>query len=214
MKTPASQLEDLLGKIRKTDGGHFSEREIHSFSLYYRLILKWNRRLHLTTITQPQAFIERHLCESEFAAARLAPAADQLWDLGTGPGIPGIPIAILTPDLTVHLVESSRSKAIFLEEAVSELKLSRARVVAERIESLGNFPAGSALTARAVEKMEDLIPRIVRAGAESAQILLFGTGQNELSIRQLLSESMALTAYPLPGSDQRVLFVIDRRKSG
>src|ERR1044071_3066172 len=99
-------LEKILREKGRFDGAPFSESEIRSLLLYFELVLKWNPRLHLTTLVDPQQFFQFHILESDFAASLLLPSVTRLWDLGSGLGIPGIPIAILRPDLPVHLVEA------------------------------------------------------------------------------------------------------------
>src|SRR6185369_4459750 len=102
-----------------------SEHEKDLLERYYKLVLKWNDRLHLTTITAPDAFVRRHLDEAIFVEKRILPIVDEFWDIGSGVGIPGIPVAVRRPDMEVRLVEANRRKALFLEEVVAELQLAR-----------------------------------------------------------------------------------------
>lgn len=204
-----TQLEEIIRKTERTGGGHYSKSEIDQLSHYYRLVLKWNRRLHLTTITQPREFVLRHLRESELAAARLLKFIDQVWDLGSGLGIPGIPIAILRPDLDVYLVEANRAKAIFLEEVVAALRLVRVEVVHGRFEMLDPLPETSCLMARAVEKMGQLVPEMLRVGERCSQMILFGTRQIQSLIEQSLEERWKLSSHSIPESEQRLLIELN-----
>ena len=122
----------LIFKQTLTSRGftHFaSPSVIKLLSSYFRIVLKWNHRLHLTTIVEPKAFAIRHICEALEVESRIDRRAAELWDIGSGLGIPGIPISVVRPELPVVLVESSRHKAIFLEETVRELGLENVRVV-------------------------------------------------------------------------------------
>src|SRR3984957_5212512 len=74
-------------------------------SLYLDLLLKWNARTNLTAIRDPEEIVRRHFGESLFAAQHLGPC-DPLLDFGSGAGFPGLPIAILRPDIQVTLAES------------------------------------------------------------------------------------------------------------
>src|SRR5689334_7164753 len=141
----AEKLKDILNQSKTSDGNRFSQTEIDLMSKYYELVLKWNPRLHLTTLIQPQAFFERHIFESAFSASLLLPSINQIWDLGSGLGAPGMILAILRPDLTIHLVEASRNKALFLEEAAFELGLNNVRVIESRFESIEKIPESSCL---------------------------------------------------------------------
>jgi 16S rRNA (guanine527-N7)-methyltransferase len=207
-KTP--QLEDILRKTEKANGEPFSEYETACLSRYFDLVIKWNARLHLTTLTRPGEFAERHICEAEFAAEKLLDSISEVWDLGTGLGIPGIPIAIFRPDLKVKLVESNRAKSIFLEEAASQLRLANVEVVRNRIESLEEMPESACLTVRAVERMEKVLAEVLRIGAGCGQILVFGTLQTEGLIRRLLVGGRPIETRLIPGAERRLLIELNR----
>ncbi len=161
-------FRDLLRKSGRWDGKGFSDSEIDLLSKYYELVLKWNKRLHLTTLTRPREFFERHILESAFAESLILPSVNQIWDLGAGLGVPGIVMAILRPDLNVRLVEANHNKALFLEEAAAHLTLKNVKVIESRFEVIEGVPEKSCLTARAIEKMEKMIPEILRLGAKAS----------------------------------------------
>jgi 16S rRNA (guanine(527)-N(7))-methyltransferase RsmG len=193
------QLEDLL---RKSD---FSESIVQLLSQYYGLVLKWNIRLHLTTLTSPAEFAERHIGESFLAASKIIDPIEEVWDLGTGLGIPGIPIAIFRPDLAVKLVESNRAKAIFLEEAASDLRLSNLNVLRKRIESLDELAEVACITLRAVEQMEKILLEVFEVGSRASQILIYGNTQTELLMRDLAGREGRIFSSVIPGSERRLL---------
>jgi 16S rRNA (guanine527-N7)-methyltransferase len=198
-KTHQIQLEDLL---RKSD---FSESMVQLLSKYYGLVLKWNGRLHLTTLTDPAEFAERHIGESSLAASKIMDSIEEVWDLGTGLGIPGIPIAIFRPDLAVKLVESNRAKAIFLEEAASDLQLSNLNVLRKRIESLDGLTEVACVTLRAVEQMEKVLLEVFEIGSSAGQILIFGNTQTEQLMRDLAGREGRIISSLIPGSERRLL---------
>jgi 16S rRNA (guanine527-N7)-methyltransferase len=206
VKNPkTANLDDNLRSSAKNDGTAYSESEVQCLSLYYHLVLKWNSRLNLTTLTSPSDFRSRHIGESEFAAGKILDSINELWDLGTGLGVPGIPIAIFRPDLSVRLVESNRARSIFLEEAVSELQLANVEVVRKRIESLGELPELACLTLRAVERMEKVLLDVLNIGNSSSQILLFGNRETESLLRDLAGREGRIISSLLPGADRRFL---------
>lgn len=163
---------------------------------YYQLVLKWNPRLHLTTLTGPEEFFERHLREALLAAPFLLQRVASLWDLGSGLGVPGIPLSLLRPDLEVILVEASANKAIFLETVIDELGLTRTRVVCCRFQDLPPLPPRSAVTVRAIEKMESILPEILDFGKKAEQILFFCSA----SLAAKLDKPLL---HPIPGSCDR-----------
>jgi len=125
---------------------------------YLALLDRWNRTYNLTAVREPADMVARHLLDSLAMLPFVGDGA--LADLGTGPGLPGIPLAIARPQLQVTLVESNGKKARFLREAVRTLQLPNARVAESRIESLDEPAAYDAITARALATL----PLIVELG--------------------------------------------------
>lgn len=123
---------------------------------YLALLDRWNRTYNLTAIRDPRAMVTLHLLDSLAMQPYVAGAAS-LADLGTGPGLPGIPLAIASPDLQVTLVESNGKKARFLREAVRQLRLGNARVAESRAEALDEPGAHAAITARALATLPDIV---------------------------------------------------------
>ena len=122
---------------------------------YLALLDRWNRTYNLTAIRDPREMLTKHLLDS-LAMQRFLD--DQhLADLGTGPGLPGIPLAIAKPALRVALVESNGKKARFLREAVRVLDLSNARVLEARAEAVTEHGAFEVITARALDRLAGII---------------------------------------------------------
>ena len=120
---------------------------------YLALLLRWNRAYNLTAIRDPQEMVAKHLLDSlamHASVDAIAAAGGSLADLGTGAGLPGIPLAIAKPGLQVALVEANGKKARFLREAARTLPLANARVVESRIEAFDAPAAFDAITARAL----------------------------------------------------------------
>jgi 16S rRNA (guanine527-N7)-methyltransferase len=114
------------------------------------LLLKWNKSVNLTAITDPDEVVEKHVLDS-LAVVPLLPSGSLL-DAGTGAGFPGIPVAIARPDLEVALVDSVQKKVAFLKSALAELRLPNARAYAVRLEgnpSREELPRVHAAVARA-----------------------------------------------------------------
>ena len=116
---------------------------------YVALLVRWNATYNLTAIRDPREMIGKHLLDS-LAMQPFVRDLGTLADLGTGPGLPGIPLAIATPSLQVTLVESNGKKARFLREAIRQLKLGNATVAESRIEAFKPGATFDAITARAL----------------------------------------------------------------
>ena len=123
---------------------------------YLDLLVRWNRTYNLTAVRDPREMVSRHLLDS-LAMESFLDGIGTLADLGTGPGLPGIPLAIARPRLRVTLVEANGKKARFLREAVRTLGLANAEVAESRIEALDRPGAFDAITARALATLPQIL---------------------------------------------------------
>ena len=102
---------------------------------YLALLDKWNRTHNLTAIRDPEQMVTHHLLDSLAALAHFPDQASlRLLDIGSGGGLPGVPLAIARPAWRVVLVDSNHKKAVFLRQAVIELRLANVEVCAVRIQ--------------------------------------------------------------------------------
>jgi 16S rRNA (guanine527-N7)-methyltransferase len=120
---------------------------------YQALLERWNGTYNLTAIRDPSEMVSRHLLDSLTILPYVQ--GDSLADLGTGPGLPGIPLAIVAPGRQVLLVDSNGKKVRFLREAIRSLKLEGVRAVQSRVEEVeGEFDC---VTARAFASLADML---------------------------------------------------------
>jgi 16S rRNA (guanine527-N7)-methyltransferase len=149
-----------------------SGRTLALLESHYELLLQWNRKLNLTRITDLDEAVQLHYCESLFLADFLPKTPLKLVDVGSGPGFPGIPIAIARPDCSVDLVECHQRKAVFLTEVVRRLALPNVRVVVNRAENVDG--AYDWLVSRAVNPSEimslKLAPEIAILGSSGVKL--------------------------------------------
>jgi 16S rRNA (guanine527-N7)-methyltransferase len=99
---------------------------------YLALLLKWNRTYNLTAIREPSKLVSYHLLDSLAVLPHLS--GTSVADIGSGAGLPGIPLAVARPDWRVVLLDSNHKKAAFLRQAVLELELDNVQVVSDRAE--------------------------------------------------------------------------------
>lgn len=201
-----AKFERILTEWQNPGGRVFSPAEANSLSLYYRLVAKWNPRLHLTTITEPHAFLTRHVLESLYAEEMILESVEQVWDIGSGSGVPGLMIAIVRPQSKIYLVESNRKKSVFLSEAATTLGLSNVQVIGESFQSLPPLEANACMMVRAIEEMTGLLPDLLTLGRNASQLLLFAGSNLEGHLLLHLPESWKFTKSLLPNSLQRFLF--------
>lgn len=172
-------------------------------SIYLDLLLKWNARINLTAIRDPEEIVRRHFGESLFAAQHLDPKTPTLLDLGSGAGFPGLPIALLHPEIHVTLAESQNKKATFLREVVRTLDLST-EVWANRAESLPPGRQFHTVTLRAVDNMA-----VALTAAEpraTHQLLLLTSAATAPALPSFPNQ----TQIPIPESEGRILLLAAR----
>ncbi|WP_257644226.1 16S rRNA (guanine(527)-N(7))-methyltransferase RsmG [Luteimonas salinisoli] len=179
---------------------------------YLALLQRWNRAYNLTAVREPQAMVTRHLLDSLAMLPHL-PAQGRLADLGTGPGLPGIPLAIARPALQVALVESNGKKARFLREAVRSLGLDNARVLESRAEAVDEPGAHDLVTARALASLADILAVGGHLLAPGGRLLALKGVRPDAEIAALPQgwELEALHPLAVPGLDaERHLAVVRR----
>jgi 16S rRNA (guanine527-N7)-methyltransferase len=194
------------------NGDALSADQLRILSAYLELLLKWNAKINLTAVRDPQEMVRRHFGESLFAARQLFPTLksssstqQSLIDVGSGAGLPGLPIKIWNGGLKVVLLEAQQKKATFLREVVRSLQLPTTQVAEIRAEDTDI--KADFVTLRAVERFEHVLPvAAALVQPEGTLALLIGTSQCE-SARSLVSHLSWAEPLPIPLSSARVLLV-------
>jgi 16S rRNA (guanine527-N7)-methyltransferase len=204
---------------------------LQSISTYIDLLLRWNARINLTSVRDPEQIVTRHFGESLFAARAIFPRLphasriskggdfnDQrpttndlhLIDIGSGAGFPGLPIKIWAPQIRLTVIESNNRKATFLREVTRTIRLTNVDVFAGRAE---DFPhtetvnGSRTVTLRAVEHFEHILP--VAAGlvpASGRLALLIGETQAG-KVHELTRSFVWSQPVRVPLSSARVLMI-------
>ncbi len=186
-----------------------------ALAAHARAVLEANPRLHLTAITQPDAFFERHLGEA-FEGAALLPASVQglLLDLGSGNGYPGIPLAIARPGLVPVLAEASPKKAEFLREALLAAGLGHGRVLEARIarrEDLVGVAPLSVVATRAMGGWERIVPKLASCLAAEGCVLVWAGGDAEsIMARTSWAKLRVQKSRTLPGRDESKVYRLSK----
>src|ERR1700739_2299273 len=123
-KNVEPETGNLTSLLSATSLGPLSPEIAAKFDEYLALILRWNARMNLTAIREPNEILRRHFVESIACAQELPTVILTLLDFGSGGGFPGLPIALCRPEISVTLAESQGKKAAFLNEAVRTLNLN------------------------------------------------------------------------------------------
>jgi 16S rRNA (guanine527-N7)-methyltransferase len=178
---------------------------------YLALMQQWNRAYNLTAIRDPGEMVVKHLLDS---LAIHAYARGSLADIGTGPGLPGIPLALALPELHVSLIETAGKKARFLREAVRHLGLAeRVRVHDARAEDVPESGQHDCLAARAFGTLETILAvggHLLKPGGR----LLAMKGRipdEEIAALPLGYRHLATHPLAVPGLDaERHLVVVEK----
>lgn len=186
--------------------------QLHQIELYLNLLLKWNLKINLTAVRDPDEILRRHFGESLFAGEQLElENVSTLIDIGSGAGFPGVPIKLLAPQLQVTLIESQQKKVAFLHEVIRALGLQKAFVFPGRAEE--SKLMARIVTMRAVEKFESVLPDAAGIVEPNGRIaLLIGDSQAERT-RELLPQFSWRDPIVIPESRARILLVGRRTNS-
>lgn len=99
-----------------------NDGQCEALERHFEILVRWNRRLNLTSIRQPEEMVVRHYCESVFLAQHLPEGEIRVADVGSGAGFPGVGVAVMRPQARVWLIEGNQKKVTFLKEATRELQ--------------------------------------------------------------------------------------------
>ena len=147
----AAQLAEGLELLGLTLSSEIQARLLE----FLALIQKWNQVHNLTSVRSPETMLVRHLLDSLAVLPYIGGA--RIADVGSGAGLPGIPLALARPDWHVALIESNHKKAVFLEQVRIELKLKNVEVVAERVESFHPKHEFDIVISRAFSDLADFV---------------------------------------------------------
>ena len=144
-------------------GIEFDEGDVQKLANYIDFLLETNEKFNLTAVKNPEQAWTRHIVDSlSLIPVLTLEGVAHVIDIGSGGGLPGIPLAITMPEVTFTLVETTKKKAMFLNEVVMQLSLDNVTVIAERAENLASPDGGfrdiaDAVVARAVGPLQVLL---------------------------------------------------------
>ena len=206
----ANTLNDLL---QQSNHPPLAPAQSEQFAAYLALLQKWNAKTNLTAIRDEQGILSRHFLESILCAIALPAGIQTLLDFGSGAGFPGIPIALMRPEIAVTLAESQNKKAAFLREAVRTLGLST-KVHSARAEELRQ--KFDCVTLRAVDNMAAAIPAASQLIGPDGWLAVLTTRSETGGIQQIanpLSQFHWSAPIALQPGTEHIILLAQRRKS-
>lgn len=151
--TPAHAAELARGAAEL--GIELSAIQQEQLLAYLALLIKWNQAYNLTAVRNPDEMVSRHLLDSLSLVPFVATAGDNWLDVGSGGGMPGIPLAILFPERRFTTLDSNGKKTRFQTQVKLELKLANLEVVHSRVENFRPTQAFAGIVSRAFSSLAD-----------------------------------------------------------
>ena len=199
-------LGEEIKKLPLAPEDQLSKAAIRSLARYTNLLNKWNQAYNLTAVRNPEEMVKKHIIDSLSILPVLIKAfrpgsSPRLVDIGSGAGLPGIPLAIARPDWNVTLVDSNNKKTGFLNHVKQELGLSNVTVVNARAESIKQ--SYDAIVCRALASLDDIIELTKGLWHESTVLWAMKGKYPDEELRQLPKSYRVSATYALdvPGVD-------------
>jgi 16S rRNA (guanine527-N7)-methyltransferase len=203
------RLSNLLARGLAELDLHLTGAQQAALLGYIGLLAKWNRAYNLTAIRDPAVMVPRHLLDSLTVLPLLC--GDRVLDVGTGAGLPGIPLAIARPDVRFTLLDANGKKIRFVRQAVLDLGLTNVTPVQSRVESYQAAEPFSCIVSRAFASLADMLGATGHLlAAEGCWVAMKGPAEGEE--RSALPAGFAVTtrAVRVPGlaADHRLLAIV------
>lgn len=195
------------------------ERQAEQFSAYFHMLIDWNSRMNLTAITEPLQVAQKHFMDSLLPMA-LIPQNASVIDVGTGAGFPGVPLAIMRPDIKLTLLDSLNKRIIFLTELCAALRLdvrcihARAEDGGRRAELRERFDIATSRAVANVSALAEYTVPFLKVGGAS---LMYKGPQapDELAsgkrALELLCCEARIHSFPAPWGERTVIALTKQR---
>lgn len=172
MPKQSKRLKDALTQVDIP----YTENHIKCFLKYLDLLNDWNQRQNLTRITSPESQIYGHIVDSLLAASFFTER--NILDVGSGAGLPGIPLAIIKPTAQLVLLDAQQKRISFLRQVCHELDLNNVSLVHQRIQDYHPIQKPELITCRALTSIDNIIAWTQHLKTDSNRIIAYKTIQD------------------------------------
>jgi 16S rRNA (guanine527-N7)-methyltransferase len=211
MKDSVNQIKPLLQNALKQNGFTLSDQTQDALVAYLELLQRWNQAFNLTAITDPKDMVWLHILDSLSINPYLQ--GGRILDVGTGAGLPGIPLALLNPEKLFTLLDSNSKKTRFLTQVVLELNIKNVEVVHNRCEKFTPALGFDSIVSRAFSSIQDMLIKTQHLAAPNAIFLAMKGVYPESELNAIPNEFQVVAVHKLeiPGlAAERHLVCIKR----
>lgn len=177
------ELRNLLSDGCQQMKIELSELQVDQFLELTDLLIRWNKKINLTSITKPNEVITKHILDSLSLMPHVQ--GNRVLDVGTGAGFPGVPLSLVLPELKFTLLDSNNKKITFIKHVAAKLGLDNLTATHSRIQDLKSAQAFTSITARAFADLNDLLKWLPEVYATDTQILAMKGKMPESEIESL-----------------------------
>ena len=215
--------EEMLEKSSKLNI-NLTVEQLNKFYKYMEMLITWNEKINLTAIIEPHEIILKHFIDS-LTLDKYLKNNENLVDVGTGAGFPGVPLSIMNPTLKITLVDSLNKRLIFLQEVVKELKLENVELIHARAEEFGQnkkyrekFDIATSRAVANLSSLSEYLVPLVKIGGKVISMKA-GDAQEEIknaqnAINTLGGQVNKIEEFCLPDSDiNRTIIIIEKKCS-
>jgi 16S rRNA (guanine527-N7)-methyltransferase len=205
----ASLLQSGLQQLDIT----FDEDQVDRLRVYLELMLKWNKAYNLTAITQPEKMVAYHVLDSLSILSEFG-ANNHCLDVGTGAGLPGIPLAIMLPQSSWVLLDSNGKKTRFVQQAIASCRISNVKVVQSRIQDYHAESSFDVIVSRAYSSLQDFVTSVAPLWQSGSRLITMKTELSKAELESLDPHLYKLQVTPLqvPGIAQKRSLVTIRQQ--
>ena len=182
-----SQNQQALELGIKTLGLSCSSQQIEQLLAYLEMLQRWNKAYNLTAIREPIQMVRLHLLDS-LAIHPYVQGVKYIIDVGTGPGLPGIPLAILNPDINFTLLDSNGKKTRFLFQAINDLSLANAKEINHRVEKYQPEQSFDIVLSRAFSSISDMLTQCDHLVSDSGCFLAMKGKKPDSELSQITKD--------------------------
>ncbi|MDP0561594.1 MAG: 16S rRNA (guanine(527)-N(7))-methyltransferase RsmG [Candidatus Endonucleobacter sp. (ex Gigantidas childressi)] len=162
-------------------------KQVDLLSRYVALLVKWNKTYNLTAVRDPVQMVSRHVIDSLSITPFVK--SDNMLDIGSGPGLPGIPLAVLYPNKLVSTLDSNGKKTRFMEHVKMELGLNNLTVINSRVECYQTESLFGEITCRAFSSLTDIVQKVKHLLVDSGVYLVMKGRYPNKEIHELMKHT-------------------------